>query len=449
MNRATDGTADEAASLANVTLTTILLLTFDYAAKLGGVGTHVQELARGLKDAGYEVIVLAHASGESSVVNEQGVQVHFVGASQRTLSQSAQSSIAQNMLAYNQDLIDYAHGLFAHEPRKPDIIHYHHWFTFAAARQLGLSLNIPIIGTIHYLTYPVEHWWGQTPDPSVAQQENIWLQNAQNLIAVSTSIRDLVEQFYPATRGKIHIVRNSININVFQKSPLSAQAKRQLKSTIAKSGEQIVLFAGRVNPQKGLEALIDAAALVVERHPQVRYLIAGTPDSRDYLRTIQARIQSYPGLESRITFLGKVARQQLSLLYQVADLAVFPSIYEPFGLVAVEAMISKVPPIVTRAGGLAEIVAHERTGMHVSVHTGDESGVHRVDVPELAAAQLRLLQDEVLRQQLAQAGYDYVLHELTFTGATLDPLIKVFHATIQAYRTRTATSTDHAAGLEN
>lgn len=444
-----DITMNETDSFASVKLKKILLLTFDYAAKLGGVGTHVQELARGLKDAGYEVIVLAHASGETSVADEQGVQVHLVGASQRTLSQSAQSSIAQNMLAYNQDLIDYAHSLLAHDPHKPDIIHYHHWFTFSAARQLGLAFNIPIVGTIHYLTYPVEHWWGQIPDASVAQQENIWLQNAQDLISISDSMQELVEQYYPATRGRMRIVRNSVNIDVFQKSPLSAQAKRQLKSTIAKAGEQIVLFAGRVNPQKGLDALIDSAATVVEQHPQVRYLIAGAPDSRDYLRNLQARMRTYPGLESHVTFLGKVARQQLSLLYQVADIAVFPSIYEPFGLVAVEAMISKIPPVVTRAGGLAEIVAHEQTGLHVTVHSADESGLHRVDVPELAAAQLRLLQNEPLRQQLGQAGYNYILNELTFTRATLNPLIEVFRDTIQAYRTRIAATADRVAGVEN
>src|SRR4051812_5491127 len=74
-------------------LETILLLTFDYGGKIGGIGTHVQDVAHGLNDAGYKVIVLAHASGASSVVDERAVQIHYVGASLRTLSQSAQLSI--------------------------------------------------------------------------------------------------------------------------------------------------------------------------------------------------------------------------------------------------------------------------------------------------------------------------------------------------------------------
>jgi glycosyltransferase involved in cell wall biosynthesis len=409
---------------------TIFQLTFDYAAKLGGVGTYVQELARGLKDAGHRVVVLAHANGASVVEDEGGVEVHHVGASQRTLSRSAQSSIAQNMLAYNQDLIDYAQSLSV----RPDVIHYHHWFTFSAARQLGAALNVPIVGTIHYLTHPVERWWGQTPDASVAQQETLWLQNARHLTAVSGSMRDLVEQYYPSTRGKIQVIRNSVNADVFQKTALSAQAKQQLKGKLARAGEQIALFAGRVNPQKGLEALIDAAALVVERHPRVRYVIAGAPDSRDYQRSIQARIAGHPGLEGHFTFLGKVARPQLSLLYQAADIGVFPSIYEPFGLVAVESMLSGAPPVVTRTGGLAEIVEHERTGLHVSVHADEASGIHRIDVGELAAAQLRLLQDEPLRQQLGRAGREYVRHELTFTRVTLEPLLQLFESLLQGHR---------------
>jgi alpha-maltose-1-phosphate synthase len=411
-------------------LETILLLTFDYGGKIGGIGTHVQDVAHGLNDAGYKVIVLAHASGASSVVHERAVQIHYVGASLRTLSQSAQLSIGQNMLAYNQDLIEYARML----PIQPDIVHYHHWFPLAAARQLGARLDVPIVGSVHYLTEPVERWWGQIPNSSVAEQETLWLQNEPNLIAVSNSMREVVEQYYPATRGRIDTVTNSVNVDVFQKTPLGPEARRQLKKTIAKNGEHIALFAGRINPQKGLDALVDSAARVVERHPEIRYLIAGAPDSRDYLSILQERIRSFPGLERHFTFVGKVARQKLSLLYQAADIAVFPSVYEPFGLVAVEAMISGIPTIVTRAGGLAEIVTHERTGLHVSVHVDEESGLRRVDVPELAAAQLRLLEDAALRQRLGQAGHDHIVNDLTFERTTLQPLVEVYRKTLRAHR---------------
>ncbi len=427
-------TTDASAASPTVELKKILLLTFDYTAKLGGVGSHVQEIAHGLKHEGCEVIVLAHGSGETSVVDEEGVQVHYVGASQRTLSQAAQLSIAQNMLAYNHDLIDYAQPLLAQAAQKPDLIHYHHWFTYTAARQLGSAFDIPILGSIHYLTHPVEHWWGQIPNPGVAQQENIWLHNAQDLITVSESMRELVEKYYPATRRKIYVIRNSVNLNVFWKSLLSQEAKHQLRSTIAKAGERVFLFAGRINPQKGLEPLIESAAQVIRRYPGVRYLIAGAPDSRDYLRHIQMLIRRYPGLESHITFLGKLSRQKLSMLYQVADIALFPSIYEPLGLVAVEAMLAGVPPIVTKVGGLAEIVIHERTGLHVPVYAEAASGLHKVDVDELAAAQLRLLNDDAFRQELGRNGHHYIMNEFTFFGSTLHPMMQVYRQTIQAYR---------------
>jgi glycosyltransferase involved in cell wall biosynthesis len=348
------------------------------------------------------------------------------------------------MLAFNQDLIDYAQTLLAQDPHRPDLIHYHHWFTYAAARQIGAAFDLPILGTLHYLTHPVEHWWGEIPNPSVAQQENIWLQSAQDLITVSESMREVVEQYYPATIGKMHVVRNGINLNVFWKAPLTPQAKAQLRKTIAKSGERIILFAGRVNPMKGLEPLVDSAALVRAQQPNVRYLIAGAPDSRDYLSKIQAYIRRYPGLDAAFTFLGRVSRQHLALLYQAADVATFPSIYEPLGLVAVEAMLSGVPPIVSRAGGLAEVVIDERTGLHVPVHIDQASGRHLVDVERLAAAQLRLLGDEPLRQRLGQAGYDYVRNEYTFERVTLHPTIEVYRRIVRKYRGRA----DHAALAE-
>ncbi|HEY0601267.1 MAG TPA: glycosyltransferase family 4 protein [Herpetosiphonaceae bacterium] len=423
-------------SRAHIKLNKILLLTFNYTAKLsGGVGAHVQELAHGLKRSGCQVIVLTHSTGETAIVDDGGVQVHYVGASRRTLSQTAQLSIAQNMLAFNQDLIDYAQPLLAHDPQKPDLVHYHHWFTFAAARQIGAAFNLPILGTLHYLTHPIEQWWGETPNPSVAQQENIWLQNAQQLITVSESMRQLVETFYPTTIGKLHVIRNSINLDVFWKTQLSAQARSQLRATIAKSGERIVLFAGRINPMKGLEPLIDSAALVREQYPNVRYVIIGAPDSRDYLSKVQAQVRRSPGLEASVTFLGRLDRRQLALLYQVADVAVFPSIYEPLGMVAVEAMLSGVPPIVSDVGGLAEVVLAERTGLHVPVHT-DASELHRVDVPALAAAQLRLLRDESLRQALGQAAFDYVRNELSFERTTLRPTMAVYRQVIHNHQVR-------------
>lgn len=425
----------EADSLTPINLNKILLLTFNYTAKLsGGVGAHVQEIAHGLKRCGCEVIVLTHSTGETAIVDDDGVQVHYVGASRRTLSQTAQLAIAQTMLAFNQDLIDYAQPLLAQDARKPDLVHYHHWFTFAAARQIGATFDLPILGTLHYLTHPVEHWWGEIPNPSVAQQENIWLHNAQCLITVSESMRQLVEQFYPTTIGKMHVIRNSINLDVFWKTQLSAQASAQLRGTIAKSGERIVLFAGRINPMKGLEPLIDSAVRVREQYPSVRYVIVGAPDSRDYLSKVQAHVRR-AGLEASMTFLGRLSRQQLALMYQVADVAVFPSIYEPLGMVAVEAMLSGVPPIVTSVGGLAEVVLAEQTGLHVPVHV-DESGQHRVDVAALAAAQLRLLQDEPLRQTLGRAAFDYVRNELTFERTTLHPTMEVYRQVIRDHHAR-------------
>jgi len=105
--------------------------------------------------------------------------------------------------------------------------------------------------------------------------------------------------------------------------------------------------------------------------------------------------------------LGKLPRHKLAALYKIADVALVPSVYEPFGYAAIEAMAAGVPLIATAAGGLAEIVDHEKTGLSVPVHA-EGNGVRAVDVPSLASATRRMLQDEGFARQMALAAGEKV-----------------------------------------
>jgi glycosyltransferase involved in cell wall biosynthesis len=178
----------------------------------------------------------------------------------------------------------------------------------------------------------------------------------------------------------------------------------RLRASLLGPGDRLVLFAGRLNPMKGVTDLVESAARVAAALPSVRYALVGGADHRDYGESVRQAIARHPVLEGRVLLLGKVPRHQLALLYRTADLAVVPSIYEPFGYASLEAMAAGLPVVGTDTGGIAEVVAHGETGLLVPVvPTGDCR--REVDVGALARAQLTLLEDAGAARRLGEAGY--------------------------------------------
>ena len=147
----------------------------------------------------------------------------------------------------------------------------------------------------------------------------------------------------------------------------------------------------------------------------MRYLIAGTEKGLSADQLTQLYRQRYPQLSrlwDRLKFLGMVSRHELARLYRIADIALVPSIYEPFGYAAVEAMAAGVPVIASDVGGLAEIISHGWTGLLIPVHSGG-NGTRYVDVKKLTEAQIFLLNNDAIAKQISRAGKQKVLNEFT------------------------------------
>ena len=387
----------------------ILVLSFEYPPR-AGAGTHVHELVNGLARAGKRVAILAITAGEGRTYTQEGVDVHLVAPSPATCSAVAKLTPARGVLAINEDLIDYGQALLAGERKRPDVIHCHDWYTYRAARALGKRFGIPVVGTAHSTSEPIVRWWGDLPDDEILKQESSLYHTADGLITVSESMKRIISQTHGVAAGKITVAHNGFDWRVFADSGLPPSQKRKLRLTAAAPDEQVVIYAGRLTPQKGVPALIESAARALRRRERVRYLIAGEADSLYSSRMIEEAVKGCGESGQRIKLLGRIDRRQLALLYQVADVAVIPSIYEPFGYAAVEAMAAGVAVVASRVGGLAEIIREGEEGLLVSVRE-EESGQRRVDVDELAAAQLRLLEDEELRMRLGAAGQRRVMEE--------------------------------------
>lgn len=378
----------------------ILLLSMEWTpAVSGGVGTYVYELGHGLREHGYDVTVLAYTAASPRVLREERLTVHLVAPSERSLSQSSRVSLVEGILAFNRDLVDYGRAVI--EDFRPEIVHFHQWHTRRAAITLAKQGDVPVIGTAHHLSEPAERWWGQEPDPEIVTEERTLFAGDTPVIVVSHSMKKHVCETFPIPAERVHVIHCALDPMPFQSCPHAARDIERLRATIAQPEEVVVLYTGRIHPQKGIEAIYEAGARVIDRASKpVRYLLAGGTDSRSSTRmseTLQTRFAAYG---DRFTLLGKLPRTQLPLLHRISDFAVVPSVYEPFGFTALETMASGTPVIVSDDGGLSEIVEHGVSGLKVPV-VALPDGRRSVDIEAFAAAQLAFVEDASLRTRCA------------------------------------------------
>lgn len=428
----------ETASLHSAPLPKVMIVTPEYPPYMvGGLGTHVFELTKGLSEQGCPVTVLAPTTEAEEVTTQASATIHHIHLD-KTLFKPSITAVADRVRSSNELFARYGRALIERGER-PDLIHCHDWHSFPAARQLGQMFGIPVVATLHLLNYPLQNRWGSRIPPGLREMEGFLCREADSLITVSDSMRNLIHATHAVPKERIHVVYNGFSVEDFLQPQMSAEELSSFRRNFAAPDEQIILFAGRLNPQKGIAALLESAARVVAQKRNVRYLVAGGHEAMDEGQMLQGLKKSFPHyahLWERFKLLGVVPRQQLARLYQIADISIVPSIYEPFGYAAIEAMAAGVPVVATSVGGLAEIVTHERTGLLVPVQPLNATGLHVVDVKRLTEAQIALLNDSAMRERLGEAGRRYATTTFTFE--------RMIRATIEVYR-KTARASASAA----
>lgn len=417
---------------------TVLHLSPEYPPQsLGGLGTHVAGLVKGLGVLGCQTMVMAPSGDfeQTKVQRHENLETHLLSIKtlHTNFRQLNDRASDKGIVALNELLVQYGRQLLR-TGKIPDLIHCHDWLTFPAAHALCQEFQLPLIATLHLLIDPISSWLGRRPSEAALQYERQLCSVAKGIITVSHSMSQIIEETYAVPRQRIQVVYNGIDAGIFQRA-MKPELLPKLRQTIAPNGEQIILFAGRLDAQKGISALFAAAERVLAEYPRVCYVLAGATATQEHETMLHELAQQYPLAQQHIKRLGYVPRSQLAQLYQIADLALVPSIYEPFGYAAVEAMAAGVPVIASRVGGLAEIIEHGQTGWLVPVAT-PPSEPHQVDIDALATAQLHLLRDRALAQRLAQAARSRVTQHFT--------LSTMAEATLEVYR-KVLASTNHAS----
>ncbi len=380
----------------------VLFLSMEYGPAIsGGAGTYAFELVEGLVGSGHQVTVISNSLGESRIERRDGLVTCLLSLAAGPHSATQDSPVA-GILAWNERLAAAARQLLADGVPRPDLVHCTNWIAFPAARRLAHELDVPLLASIQYLSEPVERWWGQEPDPATVEQERRLCAGADLLLPVSHSMAGILRQTYHVPEERMQVVHNGLD-GAALVPRVAAERLARLRASLCGPQDRLVLFAGRLNPMKGVTYLVESAARVAAARPSVRYALAGATDNRAYGEVVRQAIARHPALRGRLLVLGKLPRHQLALLYQAADVAVVPSIYEPCGFASLEAMAAGLPVVGTDVGGISEMIADGETGFLVPV-VAVADGRRDVDVDALARAQLTLLDDPQAARRMGEAG---------------------------------------------
>jgi glycogen(starch) synthase len=367
----------------------VLILSWEYPPLIeGGLARHVRKLAENLAAADIEVHVLARGREESPPEEEaEGVVIHRVREPERPRDLSEFVTWIERM---NADML--AVGVEVGDRHRFDVVHGHDWLVASAGDHLAKRFRCPLVVTIHATEYGRHQGWVDKHPQSYIHGVERWMANrADRLITCSAYMREHVADIYGLEERRIRVIPNGIDPS--ELTPVDDL--EALRSRFARPQERLVLLVGRLVYEKGFQLALEALPGLIERLGGVRFIVAGSGTAEQELRDQANRL----GLDDHGAFLGWIGDDVLHSLYRIADLTVVPSIYEPFGLVALEAMASGCPCLVADTGGLREVVPSEDVGLRFRSR----------DPRSLAAMAERLLTEEELRDSLVAEASEHVL----------------------------------------
>jgi len=343
------------------------MITWEYPPRIvGGIARHCSGLAGALAKLGHSVhIVTLDFPGAPSYEEIEGVRIY------RTPIELGHPNFIVWTLIFNH-FIEKRVAMLSRDV-KFDILHAHDWLVAPASIASKHYLRLPLVSTIHSTEVGRSHGL-HNPDSYLIDGVEWWLTyESKRIIVTSNAMKREVEDHFHLPSEKIDIIPNAIDASKYNIPVDRGNVKRRFGID---PSERIVLFVGRLVPQKGVEYLIMAAPKIVERHPEARIVIVGDGWSKDYLLSLAAST----GCQHKITFLGFISDQDLIEIMLSSDVLVVPSIYEPFGIVALEGMAAGIPIVASNTGGLAEIIEHDRTGFLAYKENPDSIawGVNRI-----------------------------------------------------------------------
>ena len=327
------------------------MLTWEYPPRVvGGIARVVHDLSHRLIKDGHEVTVVTYKEGNvQDFEDDKGVKVYRVNNYMIN-----PNNFIDWIMQLNFNLISKATELINKEGPF-DVIHAHDWLVAYAAKTLKDSFKIPVVSTIHATESGRNSGIHDEVQRYINDTEWMLTYESTEVIVNSNFMKSELQRLFGLPFEKINVIPNGVNLNLYNGVERDYNFRRQY----AADNEKIILYVGRLVYEKGIQNLIAAMPKVLNNYHDSKLIIAGKGGMIDELRDEVRRLN----IENKVYFTGYLNLTQVTKMYKCADVAVFPSTYEPFGVVALEGMLSGTPVVVSDVGGLNEIVEHRVNGM--------------------------------------------------------------------------------------
>ncbi|MGV8880756.1 MAG: glycogen synthase [Rhodoglobus sp.] len=364
------------------------LISREYPPEVyGGAGVHVAELVKALRDDLDVTVRCFGAPRDEPGVFAYPVPAELVGANPALATLGVDLQIAQDV-------------------EGADIVHSHTWYANAAGHLASLLHGIPHVVTAHSLE-PLRPWKAEQLGGGYRVSsfiEETAFTTADAVIAVSDGMRRDILRSYPSIdESRVHVVHNGIDLETWK----PVVNDEVVRSHGIDPERPSVVFVGRITRQKGLPYLLRAAALLP---PEVQLVLcAGAPDTPEILAEVQAGVRALQAERSGVIWIEELLSQpDLSAILSQATTFVCPSVYEPLGIVNLEAMACAIPVVGTATGGIPEVVDHGVTGRLVPIDQMQDGTGTPIDpdrfVNDLAAALIEVVSDPERARAMGVAG---------------------------------------------
>ena len=371
-----------------------LILTNEFPPDIyGGAGVHVDELTRHLR----ELVELDVRTFGSASTDEPGWRVRGYPAAHEL--DGAPEQLRPVLGALSRDLAMVA------DPAVADVVHVHTWYTHFAGLLARAAYGIPLVLTVHSLE-PLRPWkreqLGGGYDVS-AWVERTAIETADAVVAVSRETRADVLRLFDVDEERVHVIHNGIDADFYHPDPATDALERHgIDPSVP-----YVLFVGRITRQKGITHLVRAI-----RHldPGIGVVLcAGQPDTPQIAAEMEGGVAEARAERSNVVWIGEmVSREAARQLYSHAAVFCCPSVYEPFGIINLEAAACQTPVVASAVGGIPEVVVDGETSLLVPVELRADDPMSPIDPDRfelnLAGAINALMKDPASREVMGLAG---------------------------------------------